>query len=108
MTKTYELDEMLAVRPGCEYELRETEPPRGRWWAVALVPRAFPGPHHATTRDNQDVQPFVVAICERRRDNGLWQWCHPTTSCKRLFDDLLLDYTTQRDRWFYVVELERP
>jgi hypothetical protein len=106
MLKTHDLEEVLAVRPGCEYHLWETEPTSGHWWAVSLVPRTFPGPHHPVTLDGHSVEQFVVAICERRRDDGTWQWCHATPACKRIFGDLLLDNTTQRDTWFYVLEVE--
>jgi|GEM_PF-5478807 len=102
-----EIDEVTALREGAAYELYDEEPESGRYWAVKAVPCSFPGIHYPTTRDGQPVTELVVAIAEKRRDDGLWQWCHPTMACKRLFCDLLLDNAAEPDRWHYILEASR-
>ena len=103
--KTHDIDEVTALRNGVAYELYDEEPKAGRYWAIKAVPCQFPGDHHAETRDGQPVTELVIAIAERRKDDGLWQWCHVTMACKRVFGDLLLDNTVERDRWYYVAEV---
>lgn len=100
-----EVDEVLALRTGVVYELHEQEPETGRYWAIRAIPCEFPGPHHQSTRDGVAVTQLVIAIAERRRDNGLWQWCHATMACKRLFGDLLLDNAQDPTRWHYIEEI---
>lgn len=100
----HEIDEVLALRNGARYEIYDKEPTAGRYWAIRAVPCEFPGQHHPHTRDGVPVTRYLIAIAERRRDDGLWQWCHATMACKRLFGDLVIDHATDPTRWHYILE----
>ena len=103
--KQYEYDEVTAIRGGYSYTIQDTVPTSGVWWAVKLVPTSFPSDDfHPITRDGADVIQACVIACQRRTDNGLWQWCHLTMAAKRIWGDLIYDNGGTMDIWYYVVE----
>jgi hypothetical protein len=96
--------EILAIRPGCKYEMYTDEPEDGTWWAVMATPVCFPGDHHAITPDGAPVECAAIIACERRKDNGLWVWCHLSQAAKRLFCDIIFDNQLQIGKWYYCKE----
>jgi len=102
-----DLLEYVGIRSQFIYELHTEEPTDYPvWFAVKLVPVVFPGAHQLKTDDDELVKQACVICCERRADNGLWQWCHLTIAAKRVFGDLLIDYG-KPNHWYYIVEKPR-
>jgi hypothetical protein len=84
----------------------EDEPTEGIWWAIKAVPASFPGEHHTETLDGMPVESAAIVACEKRDDNGLWVWCYLTPAAKRLFGDMIFDNGLEKNRWYYVVEID--
>ena len=105
MTFQVESPEIVALRNGCQYELYEDEPESGTWWAIQVMPCKFPGQWHPTTEAGVPVCCAAIVACERRPDNGLWQWCHLSIMAKQVFGGLLLDNQMAAGVWYYVLEI---
>jgi hypothetical protein len=103
-----ELEELTAVRNGMRYELHDEPPASGTWWAVRSVPVEFPGnDFFRTTCRGEQVEQACIVCCQRRHEDGLWQWCALTPAAKSVFGNLVFDYG-KRNTWMYISESSAP
>ena len=97
-------EEFTTIRSGKVYQVWGGEPTSGTWWAVQVVPVQFPDTNYfLTTPDGAQVEQACIIACQRRPEDGKWQWCHLPPTTKRLFGDLLFAANI-RGVWAYIIE----